>query len=158
MKMATWSFLAVPNLIKIKSEMIPRISLHGPSVSEVLGVRMSSKNHKRQDGAAPPRPGWWCVFSAAWGLAAAGPQLDRMSGPLTTTEPVRGRRRAAFRGLMELKRTADRQPAKPREPSWASAGSKPWESVETSSETEDKLFSGLILGSSNRNKWELSKC
>lgn len=56
---------------------------------------------------------------------AEEPQLDWTKGPETKTGLVFGFRRAAFRGLMELKRTIDRQPVKPKEPSRARSGSKP---------------------------------
>lgn len=49
--------------------------------------------------------------------------MDGVSGPLTAMELVLGCSRAAFSGLMVLKRTEDRQPVKPKEPSRASSGS-----------------------------------
>lgn len=57
------------------------------------------------------------MVSAELELAAVEPQRDRVSGPLTVTELVSGCSRAAFRGLAVLKRTEDRQPVKPTEPS-----------------------------------------
>lgn len=57
------------------------------------------------------------MVSAALRLAAVEPQTDRVSGPLTAMELVLGCSRAAFSGLMVLKRTEDRQPVKPKEPS-----------------------------------------
>lgn len=57
------------------------------------------------------------MVSAVLRLAAVEPQMDRVSGPLTAMELVLGCSRAAFSGLMALKRTEDRQPVKPKEPS-----------------------------------------
>lgn len=54
--------------------------------------------------------------------------MDCTSGPVTVTGLVSGWSRAAFRGLTELKTTADRQPVKPREAARASSGSKSRES------------------------------
>lgn len=64
------------------------------------------------------------VSSVADGLAEAEPQPDRSRGPVMVTGLVSGWSRAAFRGLMELKRTTERQPEKPREPSRSRSGSK----------------------------------
>lgn len=64
------------------------------------------------------------VSSVADGSAEAEPQPDRSRGPVMVTGLVSGWSRAAFRGLMELKRTAEKQPAKPREPSRSRSGSK----------------------------------
>lgn len=60
----------------------------------------------------------------ACGLAEAEPQLDRSRGPVMVTGLVSGCSSAAFRGLMELKWTTERQPVKPREPSLSRSGSK----------------------------------
>lgn len=49
--------------------------------------------------------------------------MDWTSGPVTMTGLVSGWSRAAFRGLTELKRTAERQPVKPREAGRDSSGS-----------------------------------
>lgn len=55
------------------------------------------------------------MFSSAEELAGEdGPHLDWASGPVTLTR-LSGCSRAAFTGVMELKRTPDRQPVKPRE-------------------------------------------
>lgn len=76
-------------------------------------------------------PDRWCVVSVAWErLAKVKPQMDWIIGPVTVTGLVFGWSRAAFRGLMELKRTADRQPVKPKEAIWAKSGSNPSESIE----------------------------
>lgn len=65
------------------------------------------------------------MSSAAEGWAEAEePQLERTKGPATTTGLVSGWSRAAFRGLMELKRTTDRQPVKPSEATRATSGSR----------------------------------
>lgn len=64
------------------------------------------------------------VSSVADGLAEVEPQPDRSRGPVMVTGLVSGWSRAAFRGLMELKRTTERQPEKPREPSRSRSGSK----------------------------------
>ena len=61
---------------------------------------------------------------------AEEPQLDWTSGPVMTTGLVSGWSRAAFRGLMELKRTADRQPVKPKVASRVISGSNSPESGE----------------------------
>lgn len=61
---------------------------------------------------------------------AEEPQLDWTKGPEMKTGLVFGFRRAAFRGLTELKRTTDRQPVKPRDPSRARSGSKSLDSDE----------------------------
>lgn len=50
-------------------------------------------------------------------------QGDWSNMPLTTTGLLSGRSSAAFRGLIELKRTAERQPVKPREAGRESSGS-----------------------------------
>lgn len=63
------------------------------------------------------------MVSAVSGLAAAELHGDRTSVPVTVTELVSGWSRAAFRGLTELKRTAERQPVKPREAGRESSGS-----------------------------------
>lgn len=55
-------------------------------------------------------------------MAGEEAQLDWASGPLTTTG-LSGCSRAAFRGLMELKKTPDRQPLNPREAKPASSSS-----------------------------------
>ncbi len=68
--------------------------------------------------------------------------MDWTSGPVTTTGLLPGWSRAAFRGLTELKRTADRQPVKPREASRDNSGSKSPESGwEKETETENVLKS-----------------
>lgn len=55
------------------------------------------------------------MVSSVEGLSGEdGPQLDWASGPVTLTR-LSGCSRAAFTGVMELKRTPDRQPMKPRE-------------------------------------------
>lgn len=77
---------------------------------------------------------WW-VSSAAYGLAEAEPQLDRSRGPVMETGLVSGCSSAAFRGLMELKWTTERQPVKPREPSLSRSGSKSSEPVERGRKT-----------------------
>lgn len=64
------------------------------------------------------------------------PQLDGVNGPATATEPS-GWSSAAFRGLMELKRTADRQPLNPSEPNAASSVSNTSGSGKTDGKTED---------------------
>lgn len=58
-------------------------------------------------------------------LPAEAPSLqgDCSSEPLTTTWLLSGRSSAAFRGLMELKSTAERQPIKPEEAGRGSCGS-----------------------------------
>lgn len=56
------------------------------------------------------------------------PQPAGTSGPETATGLKSGWSRAAFRGLTELKRTADRQPVKPREVIRDNPGSNPSES------------------------------
>lgn len=56
--------------------------------------------------------------------------MDWTSGPVTMTGLVSWWSRAAFRGLTELKSTADRQPVKPREAIRDSSGSKSPESEE----------------------------
>lgn len=57
------------------------------------------------------------MVSSVEGLAGEDkPQLDWASGPVTRTR-LSGCSRAAFIGVMELKRTPDRQPVKPREAS-----------------------------------------
>lgn len=55
---------------------------------------------------------------------AEEPQFDRANGPVMMTGLVSGWSRAAFRGLMELKLTTDRQPVKPRDANLAKSGSK----------------------------------
>lgn len=50
-------------------------------------------------------------------------QLEWTNGPVTLTE-ASDLSRAAFRGEMELKRTADRQPLKPRDDTATRSGSK----------------------------------
>lgn len=57
-------------------------------------------------------PGKECVVTDNWGEDRE-PQFDCVSGPVMRILRS-GWRRAAFRGLMELKYTADRQPVKPR--------------------------------------------
>lgn len=55
------------------------------------------------------------MVSSAEGLAGKEePQLDWANGPVTVTR-LSGCSRAAFTGVMVLKRTPDRQPVKPRE-------------------------------------------
>lgn len=66
---------------------------------------------------------WW-VSSEVNGPAKAEPQPDWSSGPVMVTGLVSGCSSAAFRGLMELNRTTERQPVKPREPSLSRSGSK----------------------------------
>lgn len=57
------------------------------------------------------------MVSSAVGLTGEDePQLDWANGPVTLTR-LSGCSRAAFTGVMELKRTPDRQPVKPREAS-----------------------------------------
>lgn len=65
--------------------------------------------------------------------------MDWTSGPLTMTGLVSGWSRAAFRGLTELKRTAERQPVKPREAGRDSSGSNS-ESGERERETEHDVY------------------
>lgn len=57
-------------------------------------------------------------------MAEGEPQLDRSRGPVMVTGLVSGYSSAAFRGLMELKRTTERQPVKPRAPSLRRSGSR----------------------------------
>lgn len=55
------------------------------------------------------------MVSSVEGLAGRDePQLDWASGPVTLTR-LSGCSRAALMGVMELKRTPDRQPVKPTE-------------------------------------------
>lgn len=72
------------------------------------------------------------MVSVVYGLAEVEepPQLDWTNGPLTITG-LSGCSRAAFRGLMELKQTPDRQPVNPREAKLESSAS-------TSSNSEDR--------------------
>lgn len=86
-----------------------------------------------------------CVVSAAYGLAGEEElQLDRVNGPVTSTEPS-GWSSAAFRGLMELKWTSDRQPVKPSEPNPAKSASsapgseKRWQTGGTAGCAKDKF-------------------
>lgn len=65
--------------------------------------------------------------------------MDWTSGPVTMTGLVSGWSRAAFRGLTELKRTAERQPVKPREAGRDSSGSNS-ESGERERETEHDVY------------------
>lgn len=68
--------------------------------------------------------------------------MDWTSGPVTMTGLVSWWSRAAFRGLTELKSTADRQPVKPREAIRDSSGSKSPESEEEKKrETEPGVLS-----------------
>lgn len=67
--------------------------------------------------------------------------MDWTSGPVTMTGLVSWWSRAAFRGLTELKSTADRQPVKPREAIRDSSGSKSPESEEERRETEPGVLS-----------------
>lgn len=68
-------------------------------------------------------------------MAEAEPQLDRSRGPVMETGLVSGCSSAAFRGLMELKWTTERQPVKPREPSLSRSGSKSSEPEERGRKT-----------------------
>lgn len=65
--------------------------------------------------------------------------MDWTSGPVTMTGLVSGWSRAAFRGLTELKRTAERQPVKPREAGRDSSGSNS-ESGERERERQNMMF------------------
>lgn len=71
------------------------------------------------------RPDRLRVLSGPPGPAeAALLQGDWSNVPLTTTGLLSGLSSAAFRGLIELKRTAERQPVKPSEAGRESSGSK----------------------------------
>lgn len=74
--------------------------------------------------AVPALPVSWWLSSVVYGLAEAEPQLDRSRGPVMVTGLVSGCSSAAFRGLMELKWTTERQPVKPRDPSRSRSGSR----------------------------------
>lgn len=85
--------------------------------------------------------------------------MDWTSGPVTMTGLVSWWSRAAFRGLTELKSTADRQPVKPREAIRDSSGSKSPESEEERRETEPGVLSvkeKLVLGWRNDFYWDKS--
>lgn len=100
-----------------------------PSLPPLQSPSISNTNKESKEITLLPDR--WCVVSVAWErLAEVKPQMDWISGPVTVTGLVFGWSRAAFRGLMELKKTADRQPVKPREAIWAKSGSNPSESIE----------------------------
>lgn len=82
---------------------------------------------------SPLWPESWSMVCAECGLADEEPQSDWTSWPVMTTGLVFGWSKASFRGLTELKRTADRQPVKPDEASWARSGSKSGASEERGS-------------------------
>lgn len=70
---------------------------------------------KRRQVSACSSPDKEFMVSSAVGLTGEDePQLDWANGPVTLTR-LSGCSRAAFTGVMELKRTPDRQPVNPRE-------------------------------------------